>query len=49
MLDKTLREFSAPSFANIRTGPTVNTRDASFELKPALIYIVQASPFCGKA
>jgi len=48
MADKTLCEFSAPSTANIRTGPTVNTRDASFELKPALINMVQASPFCGK-
>ena len=40
---KTLREFSAPTTANIRTGPTVNVRDNGFELKPALINMVQAS------
>ena len=49
MADKTLREFSAPGMANIRTGPTTNVRDNGFELKPALINMVQASQFCGKA
>jgi hypothetical protein len=48
MADKTLHEFSTPSTVNIRTRPTVNTRDASFELKPSLLNMVQASPFCGK-
>jgi len=60
MAEKTLREFSgpnnskhsdwtAPTIANIRTGPAVNTRENRFELKPALITMVQASQFCGKA
>ena len=43
MADKTLREFSAPTTANIRTGPTVNVRDNGFELKLALINMVQAN------
>ena len=49
MADKTLREFSAPTTANIRTGPTVNVRDNGVEPKPAHINMVQASQFCGKA
>jgi hypothetical protein len=49
MTDKTLREFSALTTANIRIGPNVNVRDNGFELKPALINMVQASQFCGKA
>ena len=49
MADRTLRDFSGPTTANIRTGPTVNVRDNGFELKPALINMVQASQFCGKA
>ena len=49
MADKTLREFSAPTTANIRTGPTVNVGENGFELKPALINMVQANQFCGKA
>ena len=40
---RTLHEFSAPTTANIRTGPTVNVGDNGFELKPALINMVQAS------
>ena len=43
MADKTLREFSAPTTANIRTGPAMNIGDNAFELKPALINMVQAS------
>ena len=43
MADKTLREFSAPTTANIHTGPAINIGDNDFELKPALINIVQAS------
>jgi hypothetical protein len=31
------------------TGPETNIRDGSFELKPALINMVQQSPFCDKA
>jgi hypothetical protein len=49
MADKTLREFSAPTTANIHTGPAVNIAENGFELKPALITMVQASQFCGKA
>ena len=45
MANKTLREFSALTTANIRTGPTVNVGDNGFELKPALMNMVQASRF----
>jgi hypothetical protein len=46
---KSLHEFSAPITANIRTGPATNVGEEGFELKPALINMVQASQFCGKA
>jgi hypothetical protein len=49
MANKTLHEFSAPTTANIRTGPAVNVGEEGFELKPALINMVQANQFCGKA
>ena len=49
MANKTLHDFSAPTTANIRTGPTVNVGDNRFKLKPALINMVQANQFCGKA
>jgi len=49
MADKTLREFSASTTANIHTRPTINVGDNGFELKPVLINMVQASQFCGKA
>jgi hypothetical protein len=42
MADKTLHEFSATTTANIRTGPVINIGDNAFELKPALINMVQA-------
>jgi hypothetical protein len=29
-------------------GPQLNLGDATFELKPTLINMVQANPFCGK-
>jgi hypothetical protein len=48
MANKSLREFSAPTTDNIRTGPAVDI-DRPFELKPALINMMQASQFCGKA
>jgi hypothetical protein len=44
-----INNFSAPSSANVRTGPETNIGDDSFELKPALINMVQQSPLCGKA
>ena len=49
MANKTLREFSALTTANIHTGPTINIGDNGFELKPTLINMVQANQFCGKA
>ena len=49
MADKILHEFSAPSTENIRTGPTLQTNNLEFELKPSLINMVQATPFSGKA
>jgi hypothetical protein len=44
-----INDFLAPSSANIRTGPEMNIGEGSFELKPALIKMVQQSPFHGKA
>ena len=49
MGDKSIRDFFAPSAANVATEPNVINGDANFELKLALITMVQASPFCGKA
>jgi hypothetical protein len=49
MAQKSLCEFSALTTANIRTGPKVNVGDNGFELKPALITMVQANQFCEKA
>ena len=49
MANKTIREFYAPSAANVATSPGIINVDTHFELKPALIMMVQASPFCGKA
>jgi hypothetical protein len=48
MANKSLHEFSAPTIANIPTRPEVNVGDNGFELKPALINMVQANQFCGK-
>ena len=48
MANRTLHEFSSPITANIRTGSTINVGDNGFELKPALINMVQANQFCGK-
>jgi hypothetical protein len=49
MAQKTLREFSTSSTENIRVGPTLDTNDREFELKPSLINMVQANTFSGKA
>jgi hypothetical protein len=46
---KCTNDFSALSSANIRIGLEMNVGDGNFELKPALINMVQQSPFCGKA
>ena len=48
MAEKTLREFSVPSTANVVTGHNVNVGDMNFELKSSLINIVKTSPFCSK-
>ena len=48
MAEKTLRDFSVPSAANVAIGPNVDVGDVNFELKSSLINMVQASPFCGK-
>ena len=48
MAEKTLRNFSVPSAANVATRPNVDVGDMNFELKSGLINKVQASPFCGK-
>jgi hypothetical protein len=44
-----INDFSAPSGDNGKTSLEMNIGDGSFELKPALINMVQQSPFCGKA
>jgi hypothetical protein len=44
-----INDFSAPSSANVRTGPEMNIGNGSFKLKPALINMVQQSPFYDKA
>ena len=48
MAEKTICEFTVPSSSNIPTGPSVTVGDG-FELKPGVIHMVQASPFCGLA
>ena len=48
MAEKTQRDFSVPSAANVATRPNVDVGDVNFELKSSLINMVQASPFCGK-
>jgi hypothetical protein len=48
MATKTLREFSAPTVENIRTGPALEINNLEFELKPSLINMVQATQFSGK-
>ena len=42
MAEKSIREFSAPTTDNIHTGPAADI-EWSFELKPALINMVEAS------
>jgi len=48
MAQKTIVEFSSVSADFVATGLNLNLGDATFELKPTLINMVQASPFCGK-
>jgi hypothetical protein len=48
MAEKTIRDFSNPSTANVATGHNITVGDVNFELKSSLINMVQASPFCDK-
>jgi hypothetical protein len=48
MAQRTICEFSAPSNTNVPTGPATMAGDRNFELKPALINMVQANPFSSK-
>jgi hypothetical protein len=43
-----INDFSALSSASFRTDPESNIGDGNFELKPALINMVQQSPFYNK-
>jgi hypothetical protein len=49
MAKRMIHEFSAPSNTNVPTGLTTTVGDGNFELKPALINMVQANPFSGKS
>ena len=49
MANKTLREFSAPTTANICTRPPTDVENKGFKLKPTLINMVQSNQFYGKA
>ena len=49
MANRANRVLSAPSAANVATSPDITNVDTHFELKPALIMMVQTSPFNGKA
>ena len=49
IVQKTLRDYSAPSTSQFPTRREVNTGGENFEIKTGLITMVQASPFCGKA
>jgi hypothetical protein len=46
--ERTIREFSAPYNTNLPTGSITTVGDGNFELKPALINMVQENPFSGK-
>ena len=49
MVQKAISDFLAPSAAHVATEPQVELGDTQFELKLALINMVQANPFCGKS
>jgi hypothetical protein len=44
-----INDFSALYSANVKTGLETIVGDGSFELKPALINMVQQTPFYGEA
>ena len=45
---KAIRDYSFPTISNVAVGPNILSRKEEFMLKPALITMVQASPFHGK-
>jgi hypothetical protein len=45
---KCINDFLAPSSSNVKTRPKTNVGDGNFKLKPALINMVQQSPFYDK-
>ena len=47
--EKMIRDYFAPSTDNIRTGPALDVGNGTFELKPGLIHMAQAMPFCGRS
>jgi hypothetical protein len=47
-VEKTLREYSAPSADEMPTDPEINTGNRNFEINNGLITMVQASQLCGK-
>ena len=49
MANRSIHDFSTPLAAKVATSPNIINADTHFELKPALITMVRASPFCGKA
>jgi hypothetical protein len=48
MAERMIRKVSAPSNTYVPTGPNTIVGDGNFELKPALINMVQANLFSGK-
>ena len=46
MAQKTIFEYSMPSADYVVMGPQLNLGDATFELKPVLINMVQSNPLC---
>ena len=45
---KAIRDYSFPTISNVAIGPNILSKKEEFVLKPALITMVQASPFHGK-
>jgi hypothetical protein len=45
---KAIHDYSFPTISNVAIGPNVLSEKEEFVLKPALITMVQASPFHGK-
>ena len=45
---KAIHDYSFPTISNVAIGPNVLSRKEEFVLKPALLTMVQVSPFHGK-